>query len=43
VSRAVGPPIRSLRSVHSGHVGDYAAWFAVGMLLVMGLLALALR
>jgi len=38
-----GPPIRRLRLVHSGHVGDYAAWFALGLLVVAGLFALVLR
>jgi multicomponent Na+:H+ antiporter subunit D len=43
VSRVFGPPIRRLRFLHSGHVGDYAAWFAVGLFVVTGLFALALR
>ena len=43
VAGAFGPGIRRLRSLHSGHVGDYAAWFALGLFAVLGLFALALR
>jgi multicomponent Na+:H+ antiporter subunit D len=43
VAAAFGPGIRRLRLLHSGHVGDYAAWFVVGLFAVLGLFALALR
>ena len=39
----LGPAMRRLRLLHSGHVGDYAAWFAVGLLAVLALFVLALR
>jgi hypothetical protein len=42
VAGTFGPPIRRLRLLHSGHVGDYAAWFALGMFAVLALFALAL-
>ncbi len=39
--RAVfGRPVLRLRALHSGHVGDYAAWFTVGLVALTGLLAL---
>jgi multicomponent Na+:H+ antiporter subunit D len=43
VAARFGPVIRRLRLLHSGHVGDYAAWFAVGLLAVLALFAVALR
>ena len=30
-------------AVHSGHVGDYTAWFVVGLAALGGLLAVAIR
>jgi multicomponent Na+:H+ antiporter subunit D len=38
-----GPPLDRLRSLHSGHAGDYAAWFTVGLAVMGGLFVLALR
>ena len=38
-----GPPILRLRLLHSGHVGDYVAWFTVGLAAVGGAFALASR
>src|SRR6266508_2676025 len=36
--RAVfGRPLLRLRALHSGHVGDYAAWFTVGLAMLTGL------
>jgi multicomponent Na+:H+ antiporter subunit D len=40
---ALRPPVRALRRLHSGHAGDYAAWFAVGVAALGGLFALAVR
>jgi hypothetical protein len=40
---ATGPPIRAIRSIQSGHVGDYAAWFVLGVALLGGAFALAVR
>ncbi|HJP64826.1 MAG TPA: proton-conducting transporter membrane subunit [Actinomycetota bacterium] len=43
VHALAGPPLDALRSLHSGHAGDYAAWFTVGLALFGGLFVLALR
>jgi multicomponent Na+:H+ antiporter subunit D len=43
VAASFGPSIRRLRLLHSGHVGDYAAWFALGLLVMAGLFAILLR
>jgi multisubunit Na+/H+ antiporter MnhB subunit len=32
-----------LRTLHSGHVGDYAAWLAFGVAVIGGLFAVAIR
>ena len=40
VRSAAIPPLRQLRALHSGHLGDYAAWFTVGLVTVAGLFAL---
>jgi multicomponent Na+:H+ antiporter subunit D len=40
VGRPVRPALISLHRLHSGHVGDYAAWLVVGAGAVAGLLAL---
>jgi multicomponent Na+:H+ antiporter subunit D len=37
------PPVKRLRLLHSGHVGDYAAWFAVGLAVLGGLFTMATR
>ena len=37
---AASPPLRRLRVLHSGHLGDYAAWFTLGLVTVAGLFAL---
>ncbi|MCJ2013048.1 complex I subunit 5 family protein [Methylobacterium sp. J-076] len=34
-------PARALEGLHSGLIGDYVAWLAVGLALIAGLLALA--
>jgi multicomponent Na+:H+ antiporter subunit D len=41
--RAARPFARVLRDVHSGHVGDYAAWFLAGLATLAALIALPLR
>jgi multicomponent Na+:H+ antiporter subunit D len=41
--RVLHEPIALLRKAHTGHVGDYVAWFAVGLASFGGLLVLALR
>jgi len=43
IGKVFGPALKGLRLLHSGHVGDYAAWFAVGLLAVLALFALVLR
>jgi len=35
--------LRGLRTLHSGHVGDYIAWFTFAMASLGGLFALTLR
>ncbi|MDQ4059265.1 MAG: complex I subunit 5 family protein [Actinomycetota bacterium] len=42
-ARRLGPVIEGLRRLHSGHVGDYVAWWTFGVALVGGLLAVGLR
>jgi multicomponent Na+:H+ antiporter subunit D len=41
--RALGPPIRSLKLVHSGVIGDYVMWLTVGTALLGGIWAITLR
>ena len=41
--RRLSAPVTGLREVHTGHVGDYVAWFCVGLAALGGLLVLALR
>jgi len=36
-------PVTAVRRAHSGHVGDYAAWFALGLAALGGSLALVSR
>ena len=46
VRRALRPaltPVLALREVHTGHIGDYAMWFTVGLAAFGGLLVLAIR
>ena len=43
VARVGRRPIRQLRLLHSGHVGDYAAWFALGLAALGGLFTIATR
>jgi multicomponent Na+:H+ antiporter subunit D len=43
LSRAISPQLRRVRMLHSGHVGDYAAWFAVGVAVLTGLFLVATR
>jgi multicomponent Na+:H+ antiporter subunit D len=40
--RVLGPPILRFRALHSGHVGDYVAWFVLGLAALGGLFALGL-
>ena len=40
VRSAAIPPLRRLRALHSGHLGDYAAWFTIGLVTVAGLFAI---
>ena len=42
-TRIGAPPLRALRAVHTGHVGDYVAWLVAGVALLGGLLAVAAR
>ena len=41
--RTALPPMRVLRELHSGHVGDYVAWLMLGVSLFGGAAAVALR
>jgi multicomponent Na+:H+ antiporter subunit D len=41
--RALAPPIRVLRTLHSGVVGDYVTWVAVGTAFTGALWALLLH
>ena len=41
--RALAPPIRVLRELHSGVVGDYVTWIAVGTAVMGGVWALLLH
>jgi hypothetical protein len=41
--RTLAPPIRVLRDLHSGVVGDYVTWVAVGPAVTGGAWALLLR
>src|SRR5207245_3670205 len=42
--RRLGQPVLfHLRSLHSGHIGDYLAWLTLGLAAVGGLFTLALR
>jgi multicomponent Na+:H+ antiporter subunit D len=43
LSGAISPSLRRMRMLHSGHVGDYAAWFAVGLAVLAGCFVLATR
>jgi multicomponent Na+:H+ antiporter subunit D len=36
-------PVVQIRRLHSGHVGDYVAWFTFGLATLGGLFALTLR
>jgi multicomponent Na+:H+ antiporter subunit D len=40
--RAVLAPLETLRTAHSGHVGDYVAWFTAGLAVVGGTCLLVL-
>jgi len=42
-SRIGAPALRGLRKLHSGHVGDYAAWYLVGIATLAALIGLPLR
>ncbi|MFN2555499.1 MAG: hypothetical protein ABR592_01270 [Nitriliruptorales bacterium] len=37
------PPLRVLRGIHSGHVGDYVAWLSAGIAAFGALFVVALR
>jgi multicomponent Na+:H+ antiporter subunit D len=41
--RALGPPVRVLHALHSGVVGDYVTWVAVGTAVTGGVWALLLH
>ncbi len=41
--RFAAPALRGLRQVHSGHVGDYAAWYLVGLAALAAFIGLPLR
>jgi multicomponent Na+:H+ antiporter subunit D len=41
--RALGRPVSFLRAMHSGHIGDYVAWLALGIVVMGGALAAAVR
>ncbi|MBV9252839.1 MAG: NADH dehydrogenase [Actinobacteria bacterium] len=42
-ARVLGAPVRALRRLHDGYIGDYAAWFTVGLACVCGSFALLVR
>jgi hypothetical protein len=42
-ARTLGPPLRVLRAVHSGVVGDYVTWVAVGTAFLGGVWAVLLH
>jgi multicomponent Na+:H+ antiporter subunit D len=39
----LAPPLRVLRRVHSGHIGDYVAWLFLGLAAFAALVGLPLR
>ncbi|HEY3542151.1 MAG TPA: complex I subunit 5 family protein [Gaiellaceae bacterium] len=41
--RVAGPPIRALKLVHSGVIGDYVMWLTLGTALLAGVWAITLR
>ena len=41
--RMGAPVLRGLRAAHSGHVGDYAAWYVVGVVALAATIGLPLR
>ena len=45
--RAIGAPARNvvltMRHLHSGHIGDYIAWWSAGASLLGGVCLIALR
>lgn len=43
VGRAFGPPLSVLKRLHSGHIGDYAAWVLVGLACIGALVGFPLR
>ena len=42
-NRTLGPPIRVLHALHSGVVGDYVTWVAVGTAVTGGVWAILLH
>lgn len=42
-ARTVAPPLRVVRRLHSGHVGDYVAWLVVGVAGLAALVGFPLR
>ncbi len=43
LSGVVALPVRAVRRVHSGHIGDYVAWFLAGLAALGALIGLPLR
>jgi len=43
VADVFATPLHVVRQAHSGHVGDYAAWFVVGVALLAALIGVPLR
>jgi len=43
VPSALGPPVRALKAVHSGVIGDYVMWLTVGTAVIGGVWAITLR
>lgn len=43
VGRVAAPPVAALKAMHSGVVGDYVMWLAVGTTVIGGVWALTLR
>jgi multicomponent Na+:H+ antiporter subunit D len=39
----IGYPMHAVRQAHSGHIGDYVAWFMVGIALLGALIGIPLR
>jgi hypothetical protein len=43
VPSSLAPPVRALKAVHSGVIGDYVMWVTVGTAVIGGVWAITLR